>query len=109
MHPQPRSPRPLALPAGIGQGTWDAVVDLVAALDTPALQRTITMSTEQVQTAGTSTALDAGLCLLLASVEDRQRRADPSGDPESWRTVACYTVSTAITAGAAARLSGCAR
>lgn len=99
------STRPLALPAGIGQGTWDAVVDLVAALDAAALARTITMSMQQVQTAGTATALDAGLCLLLAGVEETQRRADPTGDPERWRTVACHAASSAITAGAAARRS----
>lgn len=101
--------RPLALPAGIGQGTWDAVVALVVLLDAAALARLVTMTTAQVRDAGTATALDAGLCLLLAGVEETQRRADPSGDPESWRTAACHAASSAITAGAAARRTRCAR
>lgn len=78
-------------------------------IDDPALARLVTMTTGQVRDARTATALDAGLCLLLAAVEQTERRADPSGDPERWRAVACYAVSSAITAGAAARLSGCAR
>lgn len=97
------STRPAAVPDSISGGTWDVVVGLVAALDPPALARLIATTTAQVQTAGTPTALDASLTLLLAATDEAQRRADPSGDPERWRTVACYAASGAITAGAAAR------
>lgn len=97
------STRPAAVPDSISVGMWGTVVSLVAALDDAALARLVQTTTGQVRTAGTPTALDAALCLLLAAVEETERRGDPSGDPERWRTVACHAASTAITAGAAAR------
>lgn len=95
--------RPAAVPESISEATWAVVVGLVAGLPDDALDRLVTMTTRQVRTAGTPTALDAALCLLLAAVTEQESRRNPQGDPERWRSTACYAASNAITAGAAAR------
>lgn len=96
--------RPAAAADVISQGTWNTVVSLIGVLPDDALARTVAMTTAQVkQPTATAAAYDAAITLLLAAVEEQERRIDPSGDPARLRLVATGRVADLLSEVLASR------